>query len=156
MTSTRSKRSKSATRIATAFALVAFVVSMSAAMAGASAEVERLEGPFETVVPVAFADNPAGVELMYVECDFVQRLVKPDGSARETQTCHLTDPFDVFPGEPPTRAFSPPSGACLWFSDYVLLTAGETVWAESVNLTVTPSGRVNVITTYPAEPLDCD
>ncbi|MEN8239455.1 MAG: hypothetical protein ABFR53_09665, partial [Actinomycetota bacterium] len=58
----------------------------------AKASVDRVEGPFETVVPVAFADNPAGVELMFAECDFVQRVEKPDGSSVETQHCQLTEP----------------------------------------------------------------
>ncbi|MBT8241841.1 MAG: hypothetical protein KJN63_11500 [Acidimicrobiia bacterium] len=142
-------------RIAAALALAALMLSMSATTVSAKANVDRVEGPFETVVPVAFADNPAGVELMFVECDFVQRVTKPDGSAKETQKCHLTRPFFVFPGEPPTRAFNPPSGACLWFSDYMQLKSGEEVWADGVKLTVTPSGRVNVTTTYPAEPLQC-
>lgn len=136
-------------------AVLALVVGMSASAAFAGASVERVEGPFETVVPVAFADNPAGVELMFAECDFVQRVEKPDGTAVETQHCRLTVPFIEFPGVPPTRAFNPPPGACLWFSDYFLQTNGESVAAESVRLTVTPSGNVNVTTRYPTEPLQC-
>ncbi len=136
-------------------AVVALVSGVSASAAAAGAVVDRVEGPFDTVVPVAFADNPAGVELMFAECDFVHRVERPDGSAMETQTCHLTDPFFEFPGTPPTRAFNPPPGPCLWFSDYFSQTTGEDVWAESVKLTVTPAGIVNVTTMYPAEPLQC-
>ncbi len=142
-------------KIATALALVALVVTGVATSASAAAQVDRVDGPFMTVVPVAFADNPAGVELMFAECDFVQRVVKPDGTAVETQHCRLAGPFVEFPGSPPTQAFNPPPGPCLWFSDYAQLTTGEVVWAESVKLTVTPSGNVNVTTRYPALPLDC-
>ena len=80
----------------------------SAALAKAS--VDRVEGPFVTVVPVAFADNPAGVELMFAECDFVQRVEKPNGTSVETQKCHLIGPFVEFPGTPPTKAFNTKDG----------------------------------------------
>ena len=43
----------------------------------------------------------------------------------------------------------------MWFSDYFGQTTGETVWAESVRLTVTPSGNVSVTTWYPADRLEC-
>ena len=135
--------------------MLALVIGVSASAALAKASVDRVEGPFETVVPVALADNPAGVELMFAECDFVQRVEKPDGSSVETQHCQLTEPFFEFPGTPPTRAFNTADGPCIWFSDYFLLTTGEDVLADSVRLTVTPSGKVNVKTTYPAEPLEC-
>lgn len=136
------------------FALAALVVGVSASTAGAKATVDRVEGPFESVVPVAYADNAAGVELMFVECDFVQRVEKPDGSSVETQKCHLTEPFIVFPGTPPERAFTNSAGTCLWFSDYFLQTTPESepLAADSVRLTVTPSGNVSVTTKYPPEP----
>ena len=121
----------------------------------AKASVDRVDEPFVTVVPVAFADNPAGVELMFAECDFVQRVQKPNGTSVETQRCHLTGPFVEFPGEPPTEAFTNTAGPCVWFSDYFAQTSGETVWAESVRLTVTPSGNVSVTTRYPADALSC-
>lgn len=134
--------------------VLGFLFGVPGQAAFAKASVERIEGPFESVVPVAYADNPAGVELMFVECDFVQRVEMPDGSSIETQQCHLTDPFIVFPGTTPkpspTRRVS-----AFWFSDYYLQTTGEDVLAEHVRVTVTPSGNVSVTTTYPAEPLDC-
>ena len=117
----------------------------------AKASVDRT-GPFTTVVPVAFADNPAGVELMFAECDFVQRVEKPDGSSVETQHCQLTDPFDYFAGTPPERAFIWTAGECMWFSDYFGQTTGESFAADSVRLTVTPSGNVNLTATYPPAP----
>ena len=135
--------------------VLALVVGLSASTAVASAVADRVEGPFVTVVPVALADNPVGVELMFAECDFVQRVEKPDGTAVETQHCQLTGPFFDFPGTPPERAFTNTAGPCIWFSDYFLQTTGEDVLAESVRLTVTPSGRVSATTMYPAEPLEC-
>jgi len=139
-------------------ALAMFVGGTASAASAGGAAVDRLEGPFETVVPVAFADNPAGVELMFAECDFVQRLDKPDGSAREIETCHLTGPFFVFPGTAPDSAFNISGGACVWFSDYFTQTTGDDVVADSVAITVTPSGQVHVTSTYPAEaipPSEC-
>jgi hypothetical protein len=104
--------------------LLAMTVPASAALAKAS--VDRVEGPFETVVPIALADNPSGVELMFAECDFVERVEKPDGSSVETQQCHLTEPFVVFPGTPPESAFTlRTDGPCIWFSDYFAQTTGE-------------------------------
>ena len=135
--------------------VLALLLGVSASAALAEASVDRVEGPFVTVVPVAFADNPAGVELMFVECDFVQRVEKPNGTSVETQKCHLIGPFVEFPGTPPTKAFNNKEGPCVWFSDYFGQTTGETVWAESVRLTVTPSGNVSVTTRYPAERLEC-
>lgn len=145
-------------RAAVLATVLAMVIALSATSALAGAESDRLEGPFETVVPVAFADNPAGVELMFAECDFVHRVVRPDGTAKETETCQLTDPFFVFPGSPPSSAFNISGDACVWFSDYFTQTSGEDVAADSIRITVTPSGRVNITSTYPAEPIppsDC-
>lgn len=139
-------------------ALAMFVVGAAAAASAGGATAERLEGPFETIVPVAFADNPAGVELMFAECDFVQRITTPNGSAREVETCHLTDPFFVFPGTAPDRAFNISGDACAWFSDYFTQTTGQDVVADSVDITVTPSGQVHIRSTYPAVPIppsDC-
>ena len=138
--------------VATAAALIA-----SPTAAFAKTTVDRL-GPFTTVVPVAFndptPDNPDGVELMFAECDFVQRVVKPDGSSAETQHCQLTEPFFVFPGSPPDRALTNTSGECTWFSDYFLNATpdAEPLTAERARLTVTPSGNVNVTTFYPPNP----
>ena len=145
---------KTTGRVTVLLVVAALVIGVSASAAVARANVERV-GPFETVLPVAFADNPAGVELMFAECDFVQRVERPDGSAVETQRCHLTVPFVDFPGEPPERAFTNTEGPCIWFSDYFMQTTGEEVWADSVRLTVTPSGHVSATTRYGAEPPQC-
>jgi hypothetical protein len=91
---------------------------------------------------------------MFAECDFVQRVEKPDGSSVEIQHCQLTDPFFVFPGMPPERAFTNTEGSCTWFSDYFIQTdpGGDPPTADSVRLTVTPSGKVSVTTMYGPNP----
>ena len=95
---------------------------------------------------------------MFAECDWVHRVETPDGSAVETQTCHLTGPFFVFPGTVPDEAFTNVAGPCTWISDYFTQSTGELVAADSVRIVVTPSGNVHITSTYPAEPIplsDC-
>ena len=73
--------------LATLAGAATLIAAPSAAFANAS--VDGLQ-EFETVVPTAFVDdNPAGVGLMFAECD-VQRAEKPDGSAVENYQCHET------------------------------------------------------------------
>ena len=132
--------------------LLAFGVMAPALAAGAT--TDRIDGPFETVVATGHADNEIGVGLMFAECDFVQRVELPDGSAIETQHCSLTGPFFVFPGTIPTKAFNDSGDACVWMSDYWLQTDGSMVFASSFRQTVTPSGQVSATTMYPAEPID--
>jgi hypothetical protein len=141
--------------VTTATALIALPTA-----AFAKASVDRI-GPFTTVVPVAFndptPDDPDGVELMFADCDYLQRVQKPDGSSVETQHCQLTRPFFVFPGSPPERALTNTAGECTWFSDYYLTTLPEGAesdppTAERARLTVTPSGKVSVTTFYPPNP----
>jgi hypothetical protein len=141
--------------------LAALVAAMTASVAAAlavppsaaaEAAVHRI-GPVEALVPTAFLDTPPGVELMYAECDYVQQVVRPDGSSVETQECVLTEPYEYLPGTPPERALTDSSGACTWFSYFVAVTTGETVYADSVRLTVTPSGRVSVTSFYAPKPL---
>jgi hypothetical protein len=136
-----------------ALAAAALATSAVAAPTAASgdASVARV-GPVVTVVPTAFVDNEAGVELMFAECDFVQRVEKPDGSSVERQSCRLTEPVPELPGTTPDRALANTAGGCTWFSDYFLATTGESLAADWVRLTVTPSGRVSVTTFYPPEP----
>jgi hypothetical protein len=146
-----------ASRLVVAAMVLALMNVAAPALAG-GATVDRVEGPFETVVPVAEVDNDIGVELMFAECDFVQRVEKPDGSATETESCHVTGPFVVFPGEVPDQAFTNVAGACLWASDYWTQSTGDIVIADSARITVTPSGNVHITSTYPAEPIplsDC-
>ncbi len=143
----RTKLMATVAGVVTATALIA-----APSAASAKAAVDRV-GPFTTVVPVAFVDtNPAGVELMFADCEFVQRVQKPDGSSVETEHCQLAGPFVEFPGTPPERALTNTAGECIWFSDYVANTTGETVYADKVRLTVTPSGQVSATTFYPPNP----
>ena len=148
----RSSLLRRTSRVTVLSVVLALVIGVSASAALAKASVDRVEGPFVTVVPVALADNPAGIELMFAECAFVQRVDRPDGSSVETQRCQLTGPFVVFPGTPPERAFTNTAGLCTWFSDYFLQTTGESLAADSLRLTVTPSGKVSVTTMYPPSP----
>lgn len=43
----------------------------------------------------------------------------------------------------------------MWRSDYWYQTDRSEVVASSFEITVTPTGRVYAMSTYPAEPLDC-
>ncbi len=150
MTHSQTTRRRLAGCAAAVTACTAAVLAVpSSALADAS--VDRI-GPVTTTVPTAFVDNEIGVELMYAECDYVQQVVRPDGSSVETQECVLTEPYEELPGTPPERAVTDSSGPCVWFSDYVVVTTGETVYADSVRLTVTPSGRVSVTSFYAPEP----
>jgi hypothetical protein len=142
---------KKATTLAAAMTASVAAALVMPASALAEASVHRV-GPVEILVPTAFLDSEPGVELMYAECDYVQQVVKPDGSSVETQECVLTEPYEYLPGTPPERAVTDSSGACNWFSYYVAVTTGETVFADSVRLTVTPSGRVSVTSFYAPEP----
>lgn len=129
------------------------IVSLAAPALAGGATVDRIDGPFETVVPVADADNPEGVELMFAECSFTQWRQLPDGRARETQQCELTEPFFVFPGEVPDTAYNNFADPCKVASDYWLQTDGSLVLGDWAHITVTPSGQVQVTITFPAEPL---
>ena len=125
------------------------------AAGGGSVQVIR---HFDTVLAVARpADFPVA-SLMRARCAFVVRVERPDGSARETQVCELSDEpvmIPEFQGVPPTHAFIDEAGACLWHSDYWANRDGSDVMASSVRIVVTPSGQVMATSTYPAEPLTC-
>jgi len=111
-----------------------------------------------TVVATAHADTAIGVELIFAECDVLQRVELPDGSAKETQRCQIVGPFIEFPGTLPDQAFNDSAQECVWGSDYWRLTDGSGVIASSYHVTVTPSGSVHVTSTYPSDPLtleDC-
>ena len=138
--------------------VVLLALGVIAPAMASGAVTDRIDGPFVTVVATAYADNPFGFELMFAECDFVQRVELPDGSAKETQSCELTGPFVEFPGTPPDQAFRDVADECEWASDYWTVTDGSTVVASSYSLTVTPSGQVHVTSTYAPDPLtleDC-
>jgi hypothetical protein len=44
------------------------------------------------------------------------------------------------------------AGHCIWFSDYFLTTTGESLTADWVRITVTPTGAVSVTTKYSPNP----
>ena len=113
----------------------------------------------DTVVIVAMPDNFPVASVMRAECAFVQRVEFPDGSARETQQCTLSDEPVMIPenqGSAPATAFHHRTGPCEWVSDYWYAKDGTTVYASSSRLVVTPAGTVYATSTYPAEPLVCD
>jgi hypothetical protein len=122
------------------------------------AETDRIED-VDTIVIVAMPDDfPVG-SVMRAQCAFVQRVEFPDGAARETQQCTLTNEPVMIPenqGSPPEAAFRHHTGPCEWVSDYWYAKNGTTVYASTSRLTVTPAGNVYVTSTYPAEPLDCE
>lgn len=132
--------------------------SIASPVAAGSGAVDTIRD-FQTVLAVARpADFPVA-SLMRADCAFVVRVEHPDGSARETQVCELSDEpvmIPAFQGVPPTRTFIDEQGACVWFSDYWFYKNGTDVLASSVRLLVTPSGHVLATSTYPAEPLSCE
>jgi hypothetical protein len=90
-----------------------------------------------------------------VHCDVLVHLEAEDGSTNEWQACALSEDQPMGSVTPPATAVAETSGECIWTSDYDARGDGSYATATSVELTVTPSGRVYVWTTYPAEPLTC-
>jgi hypothetical protein len=130
-------------------------IASPVAAGGGSVEIIR---DFDTVLAVARPVDFPVASLMRARCAFVVRVERPDGSARETQVCELSDEpvmIPQFQGAPPTRAFIDEAGACVWHSDYWAYRDGSDVLASSVRIVVTPSGQVMATSTYPAEPLVC-
>jgi hypothetical protein len=139
-----------------ALALILGLVAAAPAAAG-RATVDRLTN-IETVLAVAMPDDFPVASLMRAECAWVHRVELPNGSARETMVCELSDERVMIPefqGSPPARAFRNSGGPCVWFSDYWFAKEGSDVLASSFRYVVTPSGHVTAHSWYPAEPLDC-
>lgn len=127
--------------------------------------MERVTG-ITTVVAVSF--DP--LILATADCDVLKRLVKHDGTATEDQKCELTGEFFLFdpnlpegqklvPCEecgPPTKRFVDEGGACIWSSDYWWSNDIGPVYADSFRITISKKGKVKVVSTYPAVPLECD
>jgi hypothetical protein len=114
---------------------------------------------FATVLAVARSDDFPIASLMRADCAWVVRVERPDGSARETQVCQLSDEpvmIPEFQGVPPSSTFIDELGACAWHSDYWFYTNGTDVLASSVRLVVTPSGHVLATSEYPASQLSCE
>jgi hypothetical protein len=145
---------KSMALVAASLVLVGGLAASAQAMGASVARVEN----FQTVVAVAPIDGlPIGA-LMRADCSFAQLVERPDGGSREILKCELSDdPVNVpeFQGTPPATAFTDSGGQCIWQSDYWAVADGSTVYAESFEVTVTPSGRVTGKADYPETPLDC-
>lgn len=121
------------------------------------ASVTRLEN-VRSALTVALPDDYPLRSFSRVECSFLVRVERPDGSAVETQVCTLSDePVMVpeFQGVAPDQAFRLSGGSCMWTSDYWWTIADVPVYADSFSYVVTPSGMVRVTSTYPAVPLVC-
>ena len=133
-------------------------VLVSAPVAARGASTQRIED-IGSVLAVRFdADFPV-TSLMRVDCDWLVRVERPDGSATETMHCTLSDEpvmIPAFQGSPPERAFRHGGGACVWTSDYWWAVADAPVYASSFAYVVTPSGEIRATSTYPAEPLNCE
>lgn len=133
----------------------ALLVGSPVAAGGAS--TQRIED-FGSVLAVRFdADFPLA-SLMRVDCDWLVRVERPDGSATETMHCALSDApvmIPEFQGSPPERAFRHGGGDCTWTSDYWWSVLDAPVYASSFSYVVTPSGNVRATSTYPSEPLTC-
>lgn len=140
------------------FLLAGSSLGVASPAAAAGASVDKVKD-FDSVVAVArTADFPLS-SLMRVRCSLLVRVERPDGSARETQLCELSDEpvmIPEFQGVPPTQAFIDDIGSCFWHSDYWANRNGSDVLASSIRIVVTPSGGVMATSTYPAEPLTCE
>jgi hypothetical protein len=130
------------------FLLAAFPTAVTGA--GAVEVVQDFESSIRYTDPT----TGEGVRAL-VHCDVLVHLEAEDGSANEWQACSLSQDQPMGPVAPPATAVVEPSGECIWTSDYDAAGDGTYAAASSVELTVTPSGRVYVWTTYPAEALDC-
>jgi len=132
--------------------------SLASPVTATSGSVDTIRD-FATVLAVARPDNFPVASLMRADCAWVVRVERPDGSARETQVCELSDEpvmIPAFQGVPPSHTFIDVVGSCAWFSDYWFNKNGTDVLASSVRIVVTPSGHVLATSTYPAVPLSCE
>jgi hypothetical protein len=134
------------------------VPSVASPVAATSGSVDTIRD-FATVLAVARPDDFPVASLMRADCAWLVRVERPDGSARETQVCQLSDEpvmIPAFQGVPPSSAFIDDIGPCAWFSDYWFNLNGTDVLASSVRIVVTPAGQVFATSTYPAVPLSCE
>ena len=166
-------------RIGLFVAVMVLVGGLAVPAVAGGAEADRVE----FVVSTAFVStdpNNGIVVFAFMGCRFVHRVENPDGSAVETQTCFIFDnsPYlqlkynpgtgtfertEVEGGLPssaltitaPPTPFGPFHSDCDWASDYWTIKDGSTVFAESWRMTVSPSGRVYMVSYYPAVPVTC-
>lgn len=145
-------------RVALMIVVIALGAALTAPTVAGKASTDRIES-FGTVLAVSFGEDFPLASLMRADCAFVERVERPDGSARETMACDLSDEpvmIPAFQGVPPDQAVIYGGGACIWASDYWWNKADLEVLAASFRVVVTPAGKVHATSTYPAQPLDCD
>lgn len=145
-------------RSAVVLSLLLVGAVVTAPVAAGRATTDRISD-ISTVLAVSFGENFPLASLMRANCAFVHRVERPDGSARESMTCDLSDEpvmIPAFQGTPPDRAVVYGGGACTWTSDYWWNKADRPVYADSFRVVVTPAGKVHATSTYPAEPLSCN
>ena len=128
------------------------LAALPAAVLGAG-QAELLQD-FDSFIRYTDPTTGEGVRAL-VHCDVLVHLEAEDGSANEWQVCGLSEDQPMGPVTPPATAVAETAGACIWTSDYDANGDGAYAAASGVELTVTPSGRVYVWATYPAEPLAC-
>lgn len=115
---------------------------------------------FPTTVSVVApgTDDVPLASLMNAGCAFALWVEAEDGSATEWIACTLDDspvqPAE-YQGVPPTETVTDSGGECIWRSDYWYQLDRSEVIASRFESTVTPSGQVFAMSTYPAVPLDC-
>jgi hypothetical protein len=130
------------------------------ALAGDEAHADIIQN-VESVVavrdPATTPDFPLG-SVMRSDCDLVVWITAEDGSGTEYLVCQVNDEPVMIPenqGTPPTETVHYTSGECVWTSDYWFARDESIVMAASVEVTVTPAGRVFAIANYPADPIEC-
>jgi hypothetical protein len=128
------------------------LAALPAAVLGAG-QAELLED-FDSLIRYTDPATGEGVRAL-VHCDALVHLKAEDGSANEWQACGLSEDQPMGPVTPPATAVAETVGECIWTSDFDANGDGSYAVAASVELTVTPSGRVYLWSTYPAEPLAC-
>lgn len=156
-TGLRGERGMRGNRFFLLASVLALVVALAAPATAGGASTDQVTD-VETALIVSSDD---GIYAL-ADCKFVKRVEKPDGSAKETQKCEVTGLFNLaddtpFVGEL-QHAYHETFGECSWVSDYWIATVGgalaDLVVADGGQSTVTPSGKVTVKSTYPADPID--
>jgi hypothetical protein len=119
--------------------------------------IEDVESVVAVRVPGTTPDFPKG-SIMRTDCAFVVWIEAEDGTGTEYLACEVSDAPVMVPenqGTPPESTVNYSGGDCEWTSDYWFAKDESIVMAASYEVTVTPSGHVFAVASYPAEPLDC-
>ena len=147
-------------RLLVSLGIAAFAISSTIGPVTAAEVSVQLIRNFPAVVAVRPPSSPDFPlkSLMRANCNWLYRVVRPNGSSIETQKCRLsTQPVMIpeFQGKVPRHRVASVSGPCEWHSDYWLNTDGTDVMASGVRVLVTPRGEVFATSWYPREPLVC-